>query len=501
MADADTTTAGHSHVFLGEGHEHAERRTWAVIWLCGAMMLLEIVGGSLFGSIALVADGLHMSTHAGAMLLAALAYSYARRHADDPRFTFGTGKLGDLAGFTSAIVLAMIAVLIGYEAVTRFISPVRIQFAEAVPIAVLGLAVNVASAWLLSGGGHHHHHHGHAHEHGEDDHDEPKLLPAPTGELLLTIFEHDHPPVFRLTPSHGSALPSSCQIETARPDGARQTFAMSKAGGYLECQDEIPEPHSFLVRVTVDGNDHSVTFDEHDHDHHAHGAAHRDNNMRAAVIHVMADAAMSVLVIVGLLLARAFGWLWMDPLAGIVGACVIASWSYGLVRDTGAILLDMNADRRIEQRIRDTVRAAGDSVVDLHVWRLGSWPPWSNRVGADGLRARDGVPSGPLAAAALGLSPYCRGSGAPTSLAPVWASTAARRTVDTTAPSDEDFLQGEVRDRPVRRQPKYRVPLLFQERTRHAAAHHAHRRPVDPPRRHARRARHRGCPRALGTRA
>ncbi len=369
MANAETPAYGHSHVFLGAGHEHAERRTWAVIWLCGAMMLLEMVGGSLFGSIALVADGLHMSTHAGAMLLAALAYSYARRHAEDPRFTFGTGKLGDLAGFTSAIVLAMIAVLIGYEAVTRFISPVPIQFTEAVPIAALGLAVNVASAWLLSGGDHHHH--GHAHDHDDGDHEEPMLVPAPGGDQLLTIFEHDHPPVFRLAPAPGSAMPSSCIIETVRPDGARQTFAMSDAGGYLESQDEIPEPHAFTARLAIDGWDHTVAFDEHDHDHHAHGAAHRDNNMRAAVVHVVADAAVSVLVIVGLLLARAFGWLWMDPLAGIVGACVIASWSYGLIRDTGAILLDMSPDRRIEGRVRRIVEGEGDFLTDLHVWRLG----------------------------------------------------------------------------------------------------------------------------------
>ena len=129
----------HSHVFLGEGHERSERKTWVVIWLCGAMMITEIVGGLLFGSIALVADGLHMSTHAGALLLAALAYSYARKHADDPRFAFGTGKLGDLAGFTSAIILAMIAALIGYEAISRFFAPVPIRFAEAIPIACLGL--------------------------------------------------------------------------------------------------------------------------------------------------------------------------------------------------------------------------------------------------------------------------------------------------------------------------------------------------------------------------
>jgi cation diffusion facilitator family transporter len=129
------TPFAHSHSFLGRGHGANERRTWAVIWLCGAMMVGEIAGGLVFGSIALVADGLHMSTHAGALLLAALAYRYARRHATDARFTFGTGKLGDLAGFTSAIVLAMIALLIGWEAVSRFLAPVPIAFTEAIPIA------------------------------------------------------------------------------------------------------------------------------------------------------------------------------------------------------------------------------------------------------------------------------------------------------------------------------------------------------------------------------
>src|SRR6476646_9247226 len=136
---ADSIPNLHSHVFLGEGHERNERRTWTVIALCGFMMVAEIVGGFLFGSIALVADGLHMSTHASALLLAALAYSYARRHADDDRFSFGTGKLGDLAGFASAIVLAMIAILIGYEALTRLIWPVAIHFDEAILIACLGL--------------------------------------------------------------------------------------------------------------------------------------------------------------------------------------------------------------------------------------------------------------------------------------------------------------------------------------------------------------------------
>src|SRR4030088_788188 len=151
MSDAETTfqLPPHDHVFLGKDHDKAERRTWAVIILCSIMMIAEIIGGLLFGSIALVADGLHMSTHAGALLLAALAYTYARKYADDTRFTFGTGKLGDLAGFTSAIVLAMIALLIGYEAISRIFSPVPIHFREAIPIAVLGLCVNIASAWLL----------------------------------------------------------------------------------------------------------------------------------------------------------------------------------------------------------------------------------------------------------------------------------------------------------------------------------------------------------------
>ena len=157
-----TDSATHTHIFLGEGHEKNERRTWLVIWLCGAMMITEIVGGLLFGSIALVADGLHMSTHAGALLLAALAYTYARKRADDPSFTFGTGKFGDLAGFTSAIILAMIALAHRLRIRQSLFAPVTIHFAEAIPIACLGLAVNIASAWLLSGGGHHH---GHSHGH------------------------------------------------------------------------------------------------------------------------------------------------------------------------------------------------------------------------------------------------------------------------------------------------------------------------------------------------
>ena len=261
----------HDHVFLGRGHQKNERKTWAVIGLCAAMMAVEIVGGSLFGSLALVADGLHMSTHASAMLIAALAYRYARKHAGDRRFVFGTGKLGDLAGFSSAVILAMIALLIGYEAVVRFLAPVAIRFGEAIPIAVLGLAVNLLSAWLLSGADH-----GHSHGHSDD------------GEGA-----HDH---------------------------------------------------------AVDARDH---------------------NMRAAYVHVLADAAVSVLAIIGLVLAKSFGWLWMDPLAGLIGALVIANWSYGLIRDTGAILVDLNPSEILADKVRAAVEISGDTLVDLHIWRLG----------------------------------------------------------------------------------------------------------------------------------
>ncbi|MEA2739480.1 MAG: hypothetical protein QOH05_2787 [Acetobacteraceae bacterium] len=367
----------HSHVFLGEDHEHAEKRTWAVIGLCGAMMALEIAGGLLFGSIALVADGMHMSTHAGALLLAAIAYRYARRHATDARFTFGTGKLGDLAGFTSAIVLAMIAMLIGWEAVGRLLEPVPIAFSEAIPIACLGLTVNIASAWLLGGGHHHghgghdhgghdhgpHDHHGHDHEHGEGQDDGHALDLGGVG-VVLRIHEDGVPPRFQV---HAAVPAEALWAETVRPDGAHQRFVFRPIGdGILESIKEIPEPHDFTVHLHLRDAAASVLFAE-----QAHAAAHRDNNMRAAVVHVMADAAVSVLVIVGLLLARAFGWLWMDPLAGIVGALVIASWAYGLARDTGRILLDMNPDRQLTERMRQELEADGDTLTDLHVWRLG----------------------------------------------------------------------------------------------------------------------------------
>src|SRR5262249_745426 len=240
----EASAFGHSHVFLGPGHVRNERRTWSVIALCSVMMVAEVVGGLLFGSIALIADGLHMFTHAAALGLAAIAYSYARRHAEDARFSFGTGKLGDLAGFTSAVVLVMIALLIGYEAVLRFLAPVPIQYAEAIAIAALGLGVNVATTLMLAaaapGHAHGHHHHGH-HHHGHGHHG-----PGPHGH---GHHEHDH-----------------------------------------------------------HGHDHGPGHHGHAHSHdgaRAYGdgrLVHHDHNFRAAFVHVMADAAVSVLVIAGLAL-------------------------------------------------------------------------------------------------------------------------------------------------------------------------------------------------------
>ena len=367
-ASTDDLLQQHSHVFLAPDHEASERKTWAVIVLCGVMMVAEIVGGLLFGSIALVADGLHMSTHAGALLLAAIAYSYARKHASDSRFCFGTGKLGDLAGFSSAIVLAMISILIAYESVARIFQPVPIHFAEAIPIACLGLTVNIVSAWLLSSGGHHH---GHGHGgHSDGESAEQQRIATPAGDLLLEIHEDGVPPRFRLQ-RLSAPLPGATNttIETLRPDGSRQVFRMSDRGDYLESAEEIPEPHAFTAHVVSGADvDQRVVFEEH---HHGHAGTHRDNNMRAAVIHVVADAAVSILVIIGLILARTFGWFWMDPLAGIVGACVIASWSYGLIRDTGAILLDVNPDPQLANQLRQAIEVDGDRLDDLHLWRVG----------------------------------------------------------------------------------------------------------------------------------
>jgi cation diffusion facilitator family transporter len=278
----------HEHVFLGAQHDRNARKTWSVIALCTAMMAAEIIGGAIFGSMALIADGLHMSTHAGALLIAALAYSFARRHAHNPRFSFGTGKLGDLAAFTSAVVLAMIALLIAYESIQRLLHPVHIAFSEAIPVAALGLGVNLLSAWLLHDDSHHHHGHDH-HDHDHHEH-----------------ADHDHD-------DHGHA-------------------------------------------------------DDHGHHHHGH---HHDLNLRAAYVHVLADAAVSVLAIVGLTAGRFLGWVWMDPVMGLVGSAVIANWSWGLVKAAGAVLLDMHPQDHLATEIAERLEVGGDRITDLHIWRVG----------------------------------------------------------------------------------------------------------------------------------
>jgi Co/Zn/Cd efflux system component len=396
MKHVMTTTPAHPHVFLAPSHERSERKTWAVIWLCAVMMVAEIVGGTLFGSVALVADGLHMSTHAGALLIAALAYTYARRHATDTRFSFGTGKLGDLAGFTSAIVLAMIALLIGYEAISRLFNPVAIDFAQAIPVAVVGLAVNIASAWLLSGGGHAHHHgHGHHHSSGAEavavavavagagigHEDDVRYIDTAWGSVSLEVFEDGVPPRFRLRSAAFGTTESAAQwqgtiVETERPDGSRHLFQFADRGSFLESFDEIAEPHEFVARLRLSREgqheEYVLDFEEHDHAHQVmEMRTHRDNNFRAALVHVMADAAVSVLVIGGLVLAKVFGWLWIDPVVGLLGAVVIASWAFGLIRDTGSILLDMSADGPLAGKIRDAMEVNGDRLADLHLWRLG----------------------------------------------------------------------------------------------------------------------------------
>ncbi|HWK67322.1 MAG TPA: CDF family Co(II)/Ni(II) efflux transporter DmeF [Rhizobiaceae bacterium] len=257
----------HDHVFLGHGHDENARRTLWVVILTAGMMIGEIIAGVLFNSMALLADGFHMATHAGALGVAAAAYAYAKKHAHSRRYSFGTGKVGDLAGFASALVLGLVALGIAVESVSRIFEPSPVAFSEATVIAVVGLLVNVASAVLLGG-----HRHGHGHDH-----------------------------------------------------------------------------------------------------HEGHGAHHhqQDNNLRSAYVHVLADALTSVLAIAALLGGRYLGWIWLDPVMGIVGAVVIASWSWTLMRDTATVLLDAS-DPDLEDEIRHEVEGPGDArITDLHVWRVG----------------------------------------------------------------------------------------------------------------------------------
>jgi len=259
MHAATAAERRHAHVFLGRRHDAHARRTRAVVALTAVMMVVEIAAGWWTGSMALLADGFHMATHAGALGIAALAYGFASRHAEDPRFTFGTGKVGDLAGFASALLLAATAVAIAVESGTRLFAPRPIAFDEALWIAVAGLAVNVVSARLLC--------------------------------------DHDH---------------------------------------------------------------------EHGDGHH-----HHDNNLRSAYLHVLADALTSVFAILALLAGRALGWVRMDAVSGIVGAIVIARWSWTLLRDTGAVLVDASADPLLAAEIRSRIEDGDARVNDLHVWQVG----------------------------------------------------------------------------------------------------------------------------------
>ena len=280
---AAIASGAHEHIFLGADHERNEKRVWLVIGLTAAMMVAEITAGSIYGSMALIADGWHMSTHAGAMLISALAYGYARRQARNPQFTFGTGKLGDLAAFASAIVLALIATLIAWESSLRLANPVQISFEQAIAVAVIGLVVNLVCAWLLKDD---HSHHGHAHGgHGHAH-----------GPKSQAAHDHPHP---HAHDDHGHDHPHADNHD----DGHSH---------------DHPHPHD-------DGHDHP-----HGHGHEHPRAApqqggERDNNLKAAYLHVLADALTSVLAIVALTLGSLNGWLWADPLMGIVGALVIAA--------------------------------------------------------------------------------------------------------------------------------------------------------------------------------
>ncbi|MEE4113848.1 MAG: CDF family Co(II)/Ni(II) efflux transporter DmeF [Desulfobacteraceae bacterium] len=253
-------TCPHEHNYLSRDHQQNERRTWFVIALTLITMAVEISSGILFGSMALLADGWHMASHASAMGITALAYYLARKHRDNPQFTFGTGKIGDLAGFSSALLLLIIAVLMAYESVLRLMNPVPIRFLEAIIVAVVGLIVNLSCAIVLK------------------------------------------------------------------------------------------------------------------EQHHQSDAGHcnHDHNLRAAYLHVLADALTSILAIVGLGAGMLWGRTFLDPVMGIAGAVLISHWSWGLLRHTGSVLLDRTTDDHMAHTISDAVSAFdGVSILDLHVWRLG----------------------------------------------------------------------------------------------------------------------------------
>ncbi|WP_442514036.1 CDF family Co(II)/Ni(II) efflux transporter DmeF [Pseudomonas promysalinigenes] len=268
-----TQTSGrwqHSHQFHTSNHG-AERKTRLAVWLTAIMMVTEIAGGWFFNSMALLADGWHMSSHALALGLSLLAYAAARRYVKDQRFAFGTWKIEILGGYSSALLLLGVAGLMAFQSAERLLTPGPIHYDEAIFIAVIGLAVNLICAWLLRDD-HDHQHHGHGHDH-----------------------------------------------------------------------------------------------------HHDHGHYHHDLNLRSAYLHVIADAATSVLAIIALLAGKFWGASWLDPVMGLVGALLVALWARGLLRDTGRVLLDAEMDAPVVEEIREVVAElpVPATLTDLHVWRVG----------------------------------------------------------------------------------------------------------------------------------
>ena len=276
MRDEQLHLWKHSHAFGQDRKRPGENRTLIVIAVTAVMMVVEITAGLMFGSMALLADGLHMASHTVALGINAFAYIYARRNAHDERFSFGTGKVNALGGFTGAILLVGFALVMIWESTERFISPVPIRYNEAIIVAFLGLLVNGASVLILGVHSHVHHDHGGEHEHGH-------------------------------------------------------------------------------------GHDHS------DHDHH-----HHDHNLVSAYLHVLADAVTSLFAIFALLAAKYFGFIWADPMMGIVGAALVTKWSIGLLRSTTQVLLDHEGPEKIRSAIMDSLEEPGETrVVDLHVWSVG----------------------------------------------------------------------------------------------------------------------------------
>jgi cation diffusion facilitator family transporter len=270
MPEKTTHHSQHDHVFGQDRVRPGERRTLWVILITATMMVIEIAAGLVYGSMALLADGLHMGSHTAALGITTIAYVYTRRCAADSRFCFGTGKVNAFAGYTSAVLLALFALLMAWESVNRLFNPVGIAFNQAIVVAVLGLIVNGVSMIMLGGHGH--------------DHD------------------HDH-------------------------------------------------PHA----------------DPHHHDH-----AHTDHNLRAAYLHVLADALTSLLAIFALLAGKYLGLNWMDPVMGIVGAILVARWSVGLIRDTSGVLLDHQAPAVMLEQIRAAIEGVDDNrITDLHIWSIG----------------------------------------------------------------------------------------------------------------------------------